>query len=152
MFRVSHLMSRDFRMLAMCLIAEEKRMEVLAGRRDIYTRVSAICWFNLYCSLTNMKRPSRHFAQLPRTALMISLQTRFISCGEESLWHWALLLPHKPLLQFRPCAFRSILSSFQVVPTVQPSNTATNTPSSGHCTCNWRRRMEDTLLFALRCL
>jgi hypothetical protein len=36
--------SRDveFRMLSLCIIPEEKRMEVMAGRRDIYTPVAAI--------------------------------------------------------------------------------------------------------------
>ena len=34
-------------MLALCLIWEEKRMEVYVGRRVIDTRVPAITWFNL---------------------------------------------------------------------------------------------------------
>jgi hypothetical protein len=36
------MMSRELRMLAVCLAGEEKRMEVKAGRRDIYTLVPAI--------------------------------------------------------------------------------------------------------------
>ena len=34
-------------MLAVCSIQEEKSMEVMAERRDIYTRVPVICSFNL---------------------------------------------------------------------------------------------------------
>jgi len=41
--------SRDveIRMLSVCMIREEKRKEMQAGRRDIYTRVLAISWFKV---------------------------------------------------------------------------------------------------------
>jgi len=41
--------SRDvkMRMLSVCIIREQKRKEVYAGRRDIYTQVSVMSWFNL---------------------------------------------------------------------------------------------------------
>jgi hypothetical protein len=41
--------SRDveIRMLSVCIIREEKRKEVSAGTRDIYTRVPAISWFKV---------------------------------------------------------------------------------------------------------
>jgi len=41
--------SRDVkrRMLSVCIIREEMRKEVYAGRMDIYTQVPAIAWFNL---------------------------------------------------------------------------------------------------------
>ena len=48
-------------MLSVCIIREEKRKEVSGGRRDIYTRVLAISWFNLSVSVVTehkMARPS----------------------------------------------------------------------------------------------
>jgi len=41
--------SRDveIRMRSVGIIREEKRMEMKAGRRDIYTRVLAISWFKV---------------------------------------------------------------------------------------------------------
>jgi hypothetical protein len=41
--------SRDvqIRMLSVCIIQEEKRKEMSAGRSDIYTRVLAIFWFKV---------------------------------------------------------------------------------------------------------
>jgi len=42
LFCASHVMSRELRMPAVCSIQQEKRMEVLAGKRDIYTQVPAI--------------------------------------------------------------------------------------------------------------
>jgi len=41
-------MSREFRILAVCMTQEEKRKEVYAETLDIYTRVLAISWFNLW--------------------------------------------------------------------------------------------------------
>ena len=80
----------------------------------------ACCW------LMNTKRPSLHLAQPPSTSIMRSLEKRFSTRGDDSLRRRALLWHHIPLLALRPHASRSKLSSFQVVPTVQPSNTATN--------------------------
>jgi len=37
----------EIRMRSVCIIQEEKRKEVYAGRRDIYTRVPAISWFKV---------------------------------------------------------------------------------------------------------
>ena len=47
--------SRDvkIRMPSVCIIQEEKWKKVYAGRRDIYTRVPAISWFNLWVLLVN---------------------------------------------------------------------------------------------------
>jgi hypothetical protein len=41
--------SRDveIRILSGCIIREEKRNEMLAGRSDIYTRVLVISWFKV---------------------------------------------------------------------------------------------------------
>jgi hypothetical protein len=102
-------------------------MEVKEGRWDIYTRVPAISWFNLFCWLTNTKWPSLLFGEPPGTTQMRSLETRFSIRGANSirrrvlLWHLVLLFP------LRPRASRSKLSSALVVRTVQPSNTVTNT-------------------------
>jgi len=126
LFCASHVLSREFRILVVCPIREENRREVKAGRWDIYTRVPAICWFNLFCLLTNTKRPSHHLAEPPGTSLMRSIGTRFSTRGDGSLRRRALLWHLIPLLPLRPRASRSKLSSYLVVPTVQPSNTATN--------------------------
>jgi len=122
----SHVLSREFRILAVCLIREGNRMEVKAGRWDIYTRVPAISWFNLFCWLTNTKRPSLHLAEPPGTSRMRSLETRFSTRGDGNIRRQALLWHLVPLLPLRPRASRSKLSSSLVVPTVQPSDTATN--------------------------
>jgi len=42
LFCISHKTSREKRILAVCNLGEEKRMDVKAGRRDIYTRVPGI--------------------------------------------------------------------------------------------------------------
>ena len=42
---MSHVV--EIRMLSVCIIQEVKRKEVSVGRRDIYTPVVAIAWFNL---------------------------------------------------------------------------------------------------------
>ena len=34
-------------MLSVCIISEERRKEVYAGRMDIHTRVPAISWFKV---------------------------------------------------------------------------------------------------------
>jgi len=79
-----------------------------------------------FCWLMNTKRPILHLAQPPGTSWMRSLEMRFSTRGEDSLRRWALLWHHIPLLPLRPSASRSTLSSSEVVPCVQPSNTATN--------------------------
>jgi hypothetical protein len=78
-------------MLGVSLIKEEKRMEVKAGRRDIYTRVTAISWFNLFCWSTNTKRPSDNLAQPPATSLIRILETRVGTRSEHSIRIEALL-------------------------------------------------------------
>jgi len=144
-------MSKEFRMLVVYLVQKEKWMEVKAGSRDIYTRVPAISWINLFCWVMNTKRPSVHLPQPLGTIWMRILEMRFSTCTEECLRRRALLLHHTPLLPLKPHASRSTLSSSQVVPTVQPLNTATNTPSGGKSTCTWCHWIENTSLFALRC-
>jgi hypothetical protein len=59
----SHVLSREFRMLAVCVIQEENRMEVKVGSRDIYIQVPAISWFNWFCWLTNTNWPSLYLAE-----------------------------------------------------------------------------------------
>jgi len=76
--------------------------------------------------LMNIKLRSLHIAQLTGTSWMRSFETRFGTPGEDSLRRRALLWHLIPLLQPRPPASRSKLSSSQVVPTVHQSNTATN--------------------------
>jgi hypothetical protein len=49
----SHVRSNEFRMLVVCLIQQEKSIEVKAGRRDIYTRVPVISCINMLYWLTN---------------------------------------------------------------------------------------------------
>jgi hypothetical protein len=53
----SHVMSWEFRMLAVCFTQKEYRLEVNEGRRDIYTRDSTISWFNLFCCLRTQNFP-----------------------------------------------------------------------------------------------
>jgi hypothetical protein len=67
LFCASHMLSRELRILAVCLIREENRMEVKAGRWDIYTGVPAITWFNVFCWLANTKWHSLHLAEPPGT-------------------------------------------------------------------------------------
>jgi len=80
-----------------------------------------------FCCLTNTKRCSIHFAAPRGTSWTTSLETRFSIHGEDSLQrrvlHYHLIL----LLPLGPHASRSKLSRSQIVPTMQPSNTATNT-------------------------
>jgi len=57
---------------------------------------------------------------------MRSLKTRLRSHGEDNLRRRALLWHLIPVVPLRPHASRSKLSSSHVVPTVQPSNMATN--------------------------
>jgi len=71
-------------MLAVCSICEEKSMEVKGGRRDIYSRVSAISWFNIFSRLMNTKLPGLHLAQPPGTSEMRSLEMKSSTCGDES--------------------------------------------------------------------
>jgi len=58
-------------------------------------------------------------------------------------------LDNIPLLSLRPCTSSSKLSILRVVPTVQPFNTASNTPSSGKRTLNGCHRIENASCFAL---
>jgi len=115
-------------------------------RYDNFDSHPAFCW------LMNTHRPSLLFAHPPGTSWMRSLKTSFSTRGEASLRCQALLLHNTRLLLLRSCASRSKLSSSQVVPTVQPSNTATNMPSGGKSTCNWCHRIENRSLFALWCV
>ena len=101
---------------------------------------------------TNTKRPSLHLVQPQGTSWMTSLKMRFSICGEDSLRCWVMLLHCTPLVPLRPRASRSKLSSSYIVPTVQPSNTASNNASGGKSTCNWGHRIENTSLFSLGCL
>jgi len=72
--------------------------------------------------------------------------------GKDRLWCPALRLHPIPLSPLWPRASQSKLRCSQVVPTVQPSNTATNTPNNGIITRNRCHRIENTSLFALQCL
>jgi len=101
--------------------------------------------------LTNTKRASHQLAQLPRSWLTTSLDTRLSTCSEDNFPRRVLLLHKTPLFPLRPGASRSKLSSSQVVPTVQASNTATNTPSSGDSIRNWCHRIANSSVFALWC-
>jgi hypothetical protein len=56
-------------LLAVCLIWEEKRIEVLAGRRDIYTRVPAI-WFISCIVLVNEHKTAQPSSCTTTTHLM----------------------------------------------------------------------------------
>jgi len=112
---------------------------------DNFDSYLAFCW------LTNTKHPSLYLAQPPGTLCMTSLKTRFSTRGEGCLWCQALLVHHTPLLPLRTHPSRSKLTSSQVLPNVQPSNTASNTPSVGKRTNHWYHRIENTSLFALRC-
>jgi len=105
-----------------------------------------------FCWLTKTKRPTLHLAQPPGTSWWWSIETRFSTRGDESLWHRMLLVNYTPHWLLRPCASWSKLSGSQVVPTVQPSNAATNTPSGGKSTLNWYHMIENKSLFALWCM
>jgi len=115
-------------------------------RYDIVDSYPAFCW------LTNTKRPSVHHAQPLGTLWTTSLETRSSTPGEDSSRRQAFLLHHTPLWPLLPRASRSKQSSSQVVPTVQPANTATNLPSGGKYTRNWCHTIENTSLFGLRCV
>jgi hypothetical protein len=80
----------------------------------------ALCW------LMNTKWPRLHHVQPPGPWWMRRLKARISTRSEDCLLHWALLWDLIPHLQLRPRAFWSKLSSSQVVPTVEPCNTATN--------------------------
>jgi len=109
-------------------------------------------WFPAFCWLTNTKWPNLHLAQPPGTSWMRTLKTRWSTRGENSFQRRALLWHLTPFSPLRPQACRSTLRCSQVVLTVQPSNMAATTPSSGKITRNWCYRKENTSLFALRCL
>jgi len=76
--------------------------------------------------LTNTKRPSLRLAEPPGTSLMASFETIVSTRPAGNLPHLSLHLHHTSCLPLRPLASLSKLSSSQVVPTVQPSNMATN--------------------------
>jgi hypothetical protein len=50
-------MLREYRMLAVCSILEEKRMEVKLGGRDIYTRVPVVWFISWVLFVNKHKRP-----------------------------------------------------------------------------------------------
>jgi len=114
LFCASQLLSWEFRILAVCLIQEENRMEVRAGRLDIYTRLLAHSWFNLFCWLMIRKRPSLHHAEPPGTSWMRSLETRSGTRSEDSIRCRALLWHLVRLLAFRPQPSRIKRSSSSV--------------------------------------
>jgi len=89
-----------------------------------------------FCYLTYRKWPSLHLAQPTGTSSVRSLETGYSNWGEESLRHRVLLLHHTQLLPIRPPASHSKLSSSHIVPTLQPSNTATTMPTGRKSTCN----------------
>jgi hypothetical protein len=76
--------------------------------------------------LRNTKGHSLHLAAPPGTSRKASFETRFSTGGEDILPRRALLWHVISLYLLRPCVSLSNLSSSQVVPTVLPSNTATN--------------------------
>jgi hypothetical protein len=88
-----------------------------------------ILWFDSYavlCWLMNPQWPINHLVDPPGISWMRSLETRYGTHGEDSLWCWALnthRIPHWPL---RYCASQSKLSYSEVISSVQPSNTAMN--------------------------
>jgi len=103
------------------------------------------CWFISCVLLVNEQKMAQlSLAQPPGTSWTTSLEMRFSTQGEDSLHHRALLLHHIPHLPLRPRASQSKQSSSQVIPTVQPSNTATNRPSGGTSTCNCDHKLENT--------
>ena len=103
---------------------------VLLVRYGNFDSYPAFCW------LMNTKQPTFHVARPPGTSWMRSLETRFCTPAAESLRRPASLLHVTPLSQLRPCESRSTLHRSQVVITVQPSITATDTPGGGNSTRN----------------
>jgi len=110
-----------------CVEFQRKR-ESRCRREDGIYRLGFLRFgsYPVVCWLMNPKRPSLHLAQPPGSSGMRSLGTGFSTRGEDTFQPWALLWHHIPLLPLRPRASRHKLSSSQVVPTVQPSITATN--------------------------
>jgi len=80
-----------------------------------------------FSCIQNTKWPSLHLAQPRGTSWMRSLETRFWTRGEDSLRRGVLLWHLIQHFLLRPRASQSKLSSSQVVLTLQPSNTASNT-------------------------
>ena len=126
LFCACHVLSSVFKILAVCLLRVENRMDVMAGWWDIYTQVPAISGFNLFGWLTNTKRPSRHLAEPQGTTWMRSLETRCSTRGHGSIGRWVMFWHLVALVPLRPRASRRKLNSSLLVPTVQPSTTATN--------------------------
>jgi hypothetical protein len=50
----------EISMLLVCILRGEKRKEVKAGRRDIYTQVLAISWFNFSILFVNKHKTAQH--------------------------------------------------------------------------------------------
>jgi len=125
-FCSSHVMSRSG--CCRCVSCGRKRERRCRWEEGIY--ILEFQWFIgstcEFCWLTNTKRPRRHLAEPPGTSWTTSLEKRFGTRGEGSLRRQALHLHHTIFLPLRPRASRSKLGSSQVVPNVQPSNTATN--------------------------
>jgi len=113
---------------------------------DSFHSYSAFCW------LRNIKRPSLHHTKPPGTSEKRNIQSRFRTCRAAMCQQWGLLLNYTPFVPLRPCASLNKWSCSQVVQTVQPSNTASNTHSVGNSTQYWRRWIENTSLFTFRCL
>jgi len=126
LFCAGHVLPSQFSILAVGSILEEYGMEGNAGRWDIYPRVPAIFWFNLFCWLSNTKQPGQHLAEPCGTSWTKSFKKRFITLGEDNIQHWAFHCHLVSLLPLRPPASRCKLTSSLVIPAVQPSNMATN--------------------------
>ena len=109
-------------------------------------------WYPAFCSLMNTKRHSLHLLQLLGTSWMRSLESRFSTCVEECSPCRALLLHYTAFLQLWCHISQSKLRCFQIVPTVQQFNTATNMPSGGNSTRNRDPRVENTSLRTLQCI
>jgi len=88
-----------------------------------------------FCWLMNTQQPSLHLGQPLGTSWMMSFKMRFSISDEDSLRCRVLVWYLIPLLGLRPHASRSKLSSSLIVPTVQPSNTATNAS-------RWKKHMQ----------
>jgi len=120
------------------------------GKKVYIFSIRTISWINLFCWSTSTKWPNLLRAQPPGTTWLRSHETRCSTRGAESLPCQVLLLHCTPLLLLRPHAAPSKLSSSWVVPTVPPSNMATNMPSGGKSTPDWYHRIENASLFALQ--
>jgi len=107
--------------------------------------------YPVFCWLTNTQWPWYHLAQWPGTSWTRIIMTGSSTHCEECFRCWALRLHHTLPWLLGTLTSRSKLSTSQVVPTVQTSNTPTNTPGSGKSSPNWCHRIKNMSLFALRC-